>query len=61
VLVPPAHVFEAMRASLAGTEEGWGSIPFAAFLSVAYLGVGFAFARAMFRQLLRRGSVTRYM
>ncbi len=61
VLVPPAHVFEAMRASLAGTEAGWGSIPFAAFLSVAYLGVGFAFARAMFRQLLRRGSVTRYM
>jgi ABC-2 type transport system permease protein len=60
-LVPPAHVFEAMRASLAGRSASWGSLPLAAGLDVLYLAVGFAFARAMFRQLLRRGSVTRYM
>jgi hypothetical protein len=59
--VPPAHVFEAMRASLAGRSASWGSLPLAAGLDVLYLAVGFAFARAMFRQLLRRGSVTRYM
>jgi ABC-2 type transport system permease protein len=61
MLVPPAHVFEAMRASLAGSSSAWGSVAFAAALDVVYLGVGFAFARAMFRQLLRRGSITRYM
>jgi ABC-2 type transport system permease protein len=60
-LVPPAHVFEAMRAALAGGAPTWGSVPIAAGLSVVYLGLGFAFARGMFGQLLRRGSVTRYM
>jgi ABC-2 type transport system permease protein len=59
--VPPAHVFESLRASLAGRTSAWGSVPFAAVLAVTYLGVGFAFARAMFRDLLRRGSITRYM
>jgi hypothetical protein len=60
-VLPPAHVFEALRASLAGRQASWGSLPLAAALSVTYLGAGFAFARAMFRGLLRRGSITRYM
>jgi len=60
-VLPPAHVFEALRASLAGRPASWGSLPLAAALSVAYLGAAFAFARAMFRGLLRRGSITRYM
>lgn len=60
-LVPPAHVFEALRASLTGRPPAWGSVPFAFALAVVYVGAGFAFARAMFRQLLRRGSITRYM
>jgi ABC-2 type transport system permease protein len=59
--VPPAHVFEALRASLAGRGSAWGSLPFAAGMAVVYVGAGFAFARAMFHQLLRRGSITRYM
>jgi ABC-2 type transport system permease protein len=59
--LPPAHVFEALRASLAGRPAAWGSVPFAAVLSLVYVGAGFAFARAMFRDLLRRGSITRYM
>jgi ABC-2 type transport system permease protein len=60
-VVPPAHVFEALRASLAGRPDAWGSIAFAMALAILYVGAGFAFARAMFRQLLRRGSITRYM
>jgi ABC-2 type transport system permease protein len=60
-VLPPAHVFEALRASLAGRPASWGSLPVAAALSVAYLGAAFAFARAMFRGLLQRGSITRYM
>jgi ABC-2 type transport system permease protein len=61
IVLPPAHVFEALRASLSGVPATWGSVPAAAALSVAYLVAGFAFARAMFRGLLRRGSITRYM
>jgi ABC-2 type transport system permease protein len=60
-VAPPAHVFEALRASLAGRADAWGSIPFALALAVVYVVAGFAFARAMFRQLLLRGSITRYM
>jgi ABC-2 type transport system permease protein len=61
IVLPPAHVFEALRASLSDVPATWGSVPAAAALSVAYLVAGFAFARAMFRGLLRRGSITRYM
>jgi len=60
-VLPPAHVFEALRATLAGRTSAWGSLPLAATLAVLYAGAGFAFARAMFRDLLRRGSITRYM
>jgi ABC-2 type transport system permease protein len=60
-VLPPAHVFEALRAALAGREAAWGSVPFAALLSLAYLGGAFLFARSMFRWLLRRGAITRYM
>ena len=59
--LPPAHIFEALRAAIAGRPASWGSVPFAALLSVAYLVAGFLFARAMFRDLLRRGAITRYM
>ncbi|HEX9123623.1 MAG TPA: ABC transporter permease [Actinomycetota bacterium] len=60
-LVPPAHVFEAMRGVLAGREAAWGSLWVAAALDVVYLAAGFGFARRMFGTLLRRGFVTRYM
>ena len=60
-IVPPAHVFESLRATIAGEPAAWGSLPAAAGLAVLYLGLGFAFARAMFMDLLRRGSITRYM
>lgn len=59
--VPPAHAFEAMRASLAHRPSAWGSIPLAFALSLVYGAAGFWFARRMFRTLLRRGLITRYM
>jgi ABC-2 type transport system permease protein len=59
--LPPAHVFEAMRAVLAGRPSAWGSVWVALGLDVAYLLMAFAFARSMFAALLRRGFVTRYM
>jgi ABC-2 type transport system permease protein len=59
--MPPAHVFELMRASLADQEPAWGSIWMAIALDLVYLAAAFAFARAMFAAFLRRGLITRYM
>lgn len=61
MLMPPAHVFEYMRAALAGREAVWGSLWAAIALDVVYLAAGFAFARSMFAAFLRRGLITRYM
>jgi ABC-2 type transport system permease protein len=59
--VPPAHAFEAMRASLEHRGAAWGSIPWAFALDVVYGVMAFWFARRMFGTFLRRGFVTRYM
>lgn len=59
--IPPAHVFELMRATLADRAPTWGSLGQAFALDVVYLTAAFAFARAMFASLLRRGLVSRYM
>ncbi|MCA1726913.1 MAG: ABC transporter permease [Actinobacteria bacterium] len=59
--MPVAHVFEGMRALLAGQTQAWGSLWAAAALDVVYLGAGLAFAGAMLRSFRRRGFVTRYM
>jgi ABC-2 type transport system permease protein len=61
MFAPPAHAFEAMRASLAGRAAAWGSIPWAFALDVVYGAIAFWLARKMFGTLLRRGFVTRYM
>lgn len=59
--VPPAHAFEAMRASLADSKAVWGSLPWAFALDLGYGALAFWFARKMFGTFLRRGFVTRYM
>jgi ABC-2 type transport system permease protein len=59
--LPPAHVFEAMRAVLAGQPVPWGSILVAAVLDAVYLALAFAFVLAMFRAHQRKGFVSRYM
>lgn len=61
VVVPPAHVFELMRASLAGEGPAWGSLWAAIALDLLYLAAAFAFARSMLTSFLRRGHITRYM
>lgn len=61
MLMPPAHVFELMRADLAGHAAAWGSLWGAIALDLIYLVAAFAFARAMFGAFLRRGLITRYM
>jgi ABC-2 type transport system permease protein len=59
--LPPAHVFEAMRAVLAGQPVPWGSVFIAAVLDAVYLALAFAFVLAMFRAHQRKGFVSRYM
>jgi ABC-2 type transport system permease protein len=59
--MPPAHVFELMRAHLADQEAAWGNIWTAIALDLVYLAAAFAFARSMFAAFLRRGLITRYM
>jgi ABC-2 type transport system permease protein len=61
MLMPPAHVFELMRAALAGEPPAWGSLWAAIAIDVVYLAAAFAFARTMFAAFLRRGLITRYM
>jgi ABC-2 type transport system permease protein len=59
--IPPAHVFELMRATLADRDPAWGSLWAAIVLDVVYLAAAFAFVRSMFAAFLRRGLITRYM
>jgi ABC-2 type transport system permease protein len=59
--LPPSHVFESMRAVLAGHPVPWGQLALSLGLDVLYLAGAFALARAMFESFRRRGSVTRYM
>jgi ABC-2 type transport system permease protein len=59
--LPPSHVFEGMRAVLAGKPLPVKSLAIALGLDVIYLVGAFLFANAMLRQLRRRGLVTRYM
>jgi ABC-type multidrug transport system permease subunit len=59
--LPPAHVFEALRAVLRGNEVPWSSLVQALGLNVLYVFLGLSFAGAMFSTFRRRGFVTRYM
>jgi ABC-2 type transport system permease protein len=61
MFMPPSHVFELMRADLAGRGAAWGNLWAAVTLDLVYLAAAFAFARAMFAAFLRRGLITRYM
>jgi ABC-2 type transport system permease protein len=61
MFMPPAHVFELMRADLAHQAPAWGSLWAAVALDGVYLAAAFAFARSMFGAFQRRGLITRYM
>lgn len=59
--LPPAHVFEAMRAVLAGGPVRWDSVAAAYVLDLVYLAASLVFAARMFARLRAQGYVTRYM
>ena len=59
--LPPSHVFEGMRAVLAGAPVPWASLAVAFALDAVYLVGAFGFARSMLHQLRSRGFATRYM
>ena len=60
-ILPTSHLFEGMRAILAGHPAPWDQLVIAMGLDAALLAAGFAFARWMFATLRRRGYVTRYV
>lgn len=58
--LPPAHVFEGMRAVLAGGPTPWGTLAVAVALDVVYIAGALWFVRRMLDALRRRGLITRY-
>lgn len=58
---PAAHVFESMRAVLAGSPVPWDRLALAVGLDLVYLAAAMEFASWMFRIFRRRGHVTRHM
>jgi ABC-2 type transport system permease protein len=59
-LLPPAYVFEGMRAIVAGGPAPWGSLALGGALALAYLALAcFTFA-AVYRQAIRTGLIARY-
>ena len=59
--MPPARVFESMRAVLAGRPADGKALLAAFLLDLAYLAAAVGFAPAMFGTFRRRAFVTRYM
>jgi ABC-2 type transport system permease protein len=59
--MPPARIFESMRAVLAGRAADPHALVVALALDLVYLAAGLAYANAMFAVFRRRGFVTRYM
>jgi len=59
--LPTSHVFESMRAVLAGSPPPWEQLAIALALDALWLAAGFGFARRMMTTLKRRGYVTRWV
>lgn len=59
-LLPPAYVFEGMRAIVQGRPAPWGQLAIGAGLSVAYLGLACLFFAAVYRFAIRTGLIARY-
>jgi ABC-2 type transport system permease protein len=59
-VLPPAYVFEGMRAVVAGAPAPWGLLAAAAALAIVYLlGACFLFA-SVYRTAIRSGLIARY-
>jgi ABC-2 type transport system permease protein len=59
-VLPPAHIFEGMRAVVAGEPAPWEHLAAAFALNAAYLVVAIWFVKRMLAFLRARGLVTRY-
>lgn len=58
---PASHIFEGMRAVIAGGPTPWGQVAWASILNVVYLVLAVLLARWALATLRRRGFVTRYL
>ncbi|MFN7980506.1 MAG: ABC transporter permease [Vicinamibacterales bacterium] len=59
-IVPPATVFEGMRAVVAGQGLSLSALAWGTFLAVAYLGLACVWFRAVYRRAVRTGLIARY-
>jgi ABC-2 type transport system permease protein len=57
--LPPAYVFNGMRAVVAGKAAPWGE-PIGGGLALVYLGLAGAFFAAVYRYAIRTGLIARY-
>ncbi len=60
VILPPAYVFEGMRAVVAGQGAPWGALAVGAALALAYLLLACAFFASVYRIAIRSGLIARY-
>ncbi len=58
--LPPAYVFNGMRAVVAGHAPPWGELAIGGGLALAYLGLASAFFAAVYRYAIRTGLIARY-
>lgn len=59
-LVPASHVFEGMRAVLAGDSISWGGLAAAALLDLVYVAVALAFLLYSLRYARLKGKLSRF-
>lgn len=59
-IMPTAHIFEGMRAVIAGGPAPWGELAIALVLNLAYLAGAIWFVNRMLGVVRARGYVTRY-
>jgi len=59
-VLPPAYVFEGMRAVVRGSPPPWGELAVGGGLAVAYLAAACLFFMAMYRTAIRTGLIARY-
>ena len=59
-MLPPAYVFEAMRAVVAGKPAPWDRLAIGGGLAVAYVALAWLFFAAVYRYAIRTGLIARY-
>jgi ABC-2 type transport system permease protein len=58
--LPPAYVFDGLRAVVAGKPADWSALGIGAGLSLVYLALAGAFFAAIYRYAIRTGLIARY-